>query len=318
MLPEKRKRLIIGAISIVVIIIVVILLGKISSFIKNKNDENTQRNDDYSQIYDYIGVTVDKDNIYKVYGINEDEENYLNVKTFYEVKDTINIDNKVVLYSDAVNEIRYDNKKGEFYFYELDEFYNKYDNVKLTHDYMVISDENGISYKKYGSDNRESIEIPDKYLVRNNKMYYAKDESIYEYDMASKNNKMITMYEKNDIIELLDISDKYLFYLKNNELNATSLERIFSNRLNDKKFYSISSDGFITLENNILKNYAITKGEYTYEYKINEEINNLIYLDNNNFYLSFSNNHVIIDMKSSKVWKNLDNEYIYLMKVSST
>ena len=42
MLPEKRKKLIIGAISVVVIIIVVILLGKISSFIKNRNDENTQ------------------------------------------------------------------------------------------------------------------------------------------------------------------------------------------------------------------------------------------------------------------------------------
>lgn len=318
MLPEKRKRLIVGAISIVVIIVVVILLGKISSFIKNRNNEDTQRNDDYSEIYNYIGVTVDKDNIYKVYGINENEENYLDVKTFYEVKDMINIDNKVVLYSDAVNEIRYDMNKEEFYFYELDEFYNKYDNIKLTHDYMVISDENEISYKKYGSDNRENIEVPDKYLVQNNKIYYAKDESIYEYDMVSKNNKIITMYEKNDIIELLDISDKYLFYLKNNELNVFSLEKVFNNKLNDKTFYSISSDGFITLENNILKNYTISEGEYTYEYKINEEINNIIYLDNNNFYLSFANKHVIIDMKSSKVWKNLDNEYIYLMKVSST
>ena len=76
MLPEKRKKLIIGAISVVVIIIVVILLGKISSFIKNRNDENTQRNDDYSKMYDYIGVTIDEDNIYKIYGISVyDEDN---------------------------------------------------------------------------------------------------------------------------------------------------------------------------------------------------------------------------------------------------
>ena len=82
MLPEKRKKLIIGAISVVVIIIVVILLGKISSFIKNRNDENTQRNDDYSKMYDYIGVTIDEDNIYKIYGISENDEKYLDVKTF--------------------------------------------------------------------------------------------------------------------------------------------------------------------------------------------------------------------------------------------
>lgn len=92
MLPEKRKKLIIGAISVVVIIIVVILLGKISSFIKNRNDENTQRNDDYSKMYDYIGVTIDEDNIYKIYGISENDEKYLDVKTFYEVKDMINIE----------------------------------------------------------------------------------------------------------------------------------------------------------------------------------------------------------------------------------
>ena len=318
MLPEKRKRLIIGAISIVVIIIVVILLGKISSFIKNKNDENTQRNDDYSQIYDYIGVTVDKDNIYKVYGINEDEENYLNVKTFYEVKDTINIDNKVVLYSDAVNEIRYDNKKGEFYFYELDEFYNKYDNVKLTHDYMVISDNEKVSYRKYGSDTIEKVEQANEYLVQNNKLYYAIDESIYEYDMTSKKKKMIAMYEKNDNVELVDVSDKYLFYLKNDELNACSLEKFANYDLSQMSFYSISNDGFITLENNTLKNYSISKDTYTFEYNLNGEINSLIYLNNNTFYLSFDDNYVIIDMSSSKVWKNLNNDYIYLMKVKST
>lgn len=318
MLPEKRKKLIIGAISVVVIIIVVILLGKISSFIKNRNDENTQRNDDYSKMYDYIGVTIDEDNIYKIYGISENDEKYLDVKTFYEVKDMINIDKKTVLYSDAVNELRYDNKKKEFYFYELDEFYNKYDNVKLTHDYMVISDNEKVSYRKYGSDTIEKVEQANEYLVQNNKLYYAIDESIYEYDMTSKKKKMIAMYEKNDNVELVDVSDKFLFYLKNDELNACSLEKFANYDLSQMSFYSISNDGFITLENNTLKNYSISKDTYTFEYNLNGEINSLIYLNNNTFYLSFDDNYVIIDMSSSKVWKNLNNDYIYLMKVKST
>lgn len=318
MLPEKRKRLIIGIISIIVIIIVVILLGKISSFIKNKNNENVQRNDDYSEIYDYIGVTIDEDNIYKIYGINEDEEKYLDVKTFYEVKDMINIDKKIVLYSDAVNELRYDKKREEFYFYELDEFYNKYDNVKLTHDYMVISDDNKISYRKYGSDTFEDIEQAKEYKISNNKIYFYNKENIYEFDMKTKEKKIIAMYERDDIIELLDVSDKYLFYLKNNVLNACSLEKFANYDLSPLSFYSISNDGFITLENNILKNYSISSGEYLYDYFVGGNINNLFYLDNNNFYLSFDDNYVIIDMKSSKVWKNLSNKYIYLMKVNNT
>ena len=317
MLPEKRKRLIIGCISVIVIIVVVILLGKLSSFIKNKNDENTQRNDDYSKIYDYIGVTIDEDNIYKIYGINKNEEKYLDVKTFYEVKDMINIDNKIVLYSDAVNELRYDNKKEKFYFYELDNFYNKYNNVKLAHDYMVISDNNNISYKKYGSKKTENIENINNYIVRDNKVYYAKDESIYEYNMESKKTKRVIMYEKADNIELLAINDNYLFYLRNYELNACSLKEFSNNNLNIFAFYSISDDDFLSIRGNTLNNYSISKGEYTYSYDMEGEINNIIYLDNSIFYLSYENNYVIIDMKSSKVWKNLNNDYIYLMKVRS-
>ena len=68
---------------------------------------------------------------------------------------------------------------------------------------------------------------------------------------------------------------------------------------------------------NTLNNYSISKGEYTYSYDMEGEINNIIYLDNSIFYLSYENNYVIIDMKSSKVWKNLNNDYIYLMKVRS-
>lgn len=317
MLPEKRKRLIIGCISVIVIIVVVILLGKLSSFIKNKNDENMQRNDDYSKIYDYIGVTIDEDNIYKIYGINKNEEKYLDVKTFYEVKDMINIDNKIVLYSDAVNELRYDNKKEKFYFYELDNFYNKYNNVKLAHDYMVISDDNNTSYKKYGSKKTENIENINNYIVRDNKVYYAKDESIYEYNMENKKTKRVIMYEKADNIELLAINDNYLFYLRNYELNACSLKEFSSNNLNIFAFYSISDDDFLSIRGNTLNNYSISKGEYTYSYDMEGEINNIIYLDNSIFYLSYENNYVIIDMKSSKVWKNLNNDYIYLMKVRS-
>lgn len=313
MLPEKRKRLIIGAISALVIIVVVILLGKISSFIKNRNTEITQNNDDYSEIYDYIGVSIDKDGVYKVYGISDSEEKYLGVKTFYEVKDIINIDKKVVLYSDAVNEIRYDLEKDEFYFYELDSFYNKNENVKLTKDYLVVIDDENIKYRKYGIDEFTTLDKYTDYLVGDNKIYYTKNEAIYEYNMATKEEKIVTMSEKE--INLLAISDKYLFYLSNDVLNACNLENFSNSSITNATFYGISSDGFLTEKDNILYNYSMSKSNYTYNYYVGSTINKVIYLNNNMFYLSYDENYAIIDIVKGNVWKTLENEYVYLMKV---
>lgn len=315
MLPEKRKRLIIGAISALVIVIVVILLGKISSFIKNRNTENTPNNDDYSEIYDYIGVSIDKDGVYKVYGISDSEEKYLGVKTFYEVKDIINIDKKVVLYSDAVNEIRYDLEKDEFYFYELDSFYNKNNNIKLTKDYLVVIDDENIKYRKYGEESFTTLDKYTNYLVGNNKIYYTKNEAIYEYNMATKVEKIVTMYEKENTINLLAISDNYLFYLSNNVLNTCNLENFSNSSITNATFYEISSDGFIEEKNNTLYNYSILKNNYTYQFYVDSSINKVIYLKNNIFYLSYDKNYAIIDIAKGNIWKALENEYVYLMKV---
>ncbi len=317
MLPEKRKKLIISCIAIIIAIIVVILLGKISSFIKNKSNNIERRSDDYSELYDYIGVAKDKDGIYKIYGINEDDEKYLDVKTFYDVKDMINIDNKIVLYSDAVNEIRYDSKNDEFYFYELDSFFNKYDNVSLTHDYLAVTDNDKISYKKYNSGQLESIDDAEDYLLKNNKMYYLSNNDIYEYDLDSKNKKTIVSSEETDTVKLIAISDKYLFYSKNDELNAYNIKRYYSETIRNRKFYSVSDEGIITIEENILKDISVSEGRAIYQYNLSSDLDNIIYLGNNNIYLSFEDNYVIIDLQTSKVWKNLDNDYIYLMKVKN-
>lgn len=317
MLPEKRKRLIIGIISIIVIIIVVILLGKISSFIKNRNNVNEKRNDDYSEIYDYIGVTIDEDNVYKVYGINENEEKYLDIKTFYEVKDITNINNKIVLYSDAVNEIRYDNKNNEFYFYELDSNYIQSDFVLLSKEYIYLSSDNKLLFRKYGSENTNKLDVSGKFLEKNNKIYYLKNNTLYEYDVTIKRDRIVSKYDVFDNIELLGISNYYLFYTQNNALNAYNLEDFTNINLGEMKFYEISNDGFITYENNKILNYSLKEEKFTKEYEVSN-IKKIIYLGNNNFYLNFDNNYVIINMQTLKTWKSLENEYIYLMKVKNT
>ena len=96
MLPEKKKRLIIGIIATFAIIIIVILLALLSNYIKSRheNQNHERRNDAYPEKYEYFGITMDKDGIYKLYGISGDEEEYLNVRTFYNVEDMIIKNNK--------------------------------------------------------------------------------------------------------------------------------------------------------------------------------------------------------------------------------
>ena len=43
----------------------------------------------------------------------------------------------------------------------------------------------------------------------------------------------------------------------------------------------------------------------------------MIYLNNNLYYLSFDENYVIIDMETENIWKNLENDYLYLVKVKN-
>lgn len=318
MLPEKRKRLIIGIISVVVIIIVVLLLGKLSAFIKNKNnkkEEITFNNDSYTEMYDYIGISMDKDGIYKVYGISKDSEKYLDIKTFYEVEDVKKINEKIVLYSDAVNEIRYDKEKDLFYFYELDSYYNKNVKALLTDNYLITMSEENTQYKKYGEDEFTSLEKYNDYLIYKNEIYYVKESSIYIYNIDEKSDIRIVKSDDTEIVKLLQISDNYLFYLKDNVLNAFSFSINFNIELMDLSFYNISSDGFLSFQDGILQNYSVSDRKYTYSYILNNNIENIIYLNNNMFYISYDKNYVIIDIEKGEIWKSLENEYLYLMKV---
>lgn len=194
MLPEKKKRLIIGIIATFAIIIIVILLALLSNHIKSRheNQNHERRNDAYPEKYEYFGITMDKDGIYKLYGISGDEEEYLNVRTFYNVEDLIIKNNKLVIYSDAVNELRYDKKTKEFYFYEIDSNYSNKYKVLLSKDYIVTKEDKIINYRKYNNKEMKNITneaIDYEFLLYNNKVYYVSEDGIYEFNLNNEKTK---------------------------------------------------------------------------------------------------------------------------------
>lgn len=328
MLPEKKKRLIIAGIALVLIIITVFLLGKLSSYIKSKNDNNVtkeRRNDDYPNKYDYYGILKDEDGIYKIYGIGETEE-YLNVRTFYNIQDYITKDNKLVLFSDATNELRYDNKKDEFYFYELDSSYSNKEIYSLSDNYIIINALNKVSYKKFNEE--ETVLITDELknenvLVRDNKVYYLKNDGIYEYNLDTKENKCIINGEGD--ISIINVLGDYIYINKDGEELIYKISSALKIVLSDyiKEEYSIvnlTDAGVVIKQDGQLKIFSFITNKILNDTFDLEGYNNTysLYLGNDLYYmnLELNNNkkYIIIDMSSKKIIKEFKENYLYIWR----
>lgn len=328
MLPEKKKRLIIAGIALVLIIITVFLLGKLSSYIKSKNDNNVtkeRRNDDYPEKYDYYGILKDEDGIYKIYGIGETEE-YLNVRTFYNIQDYITKDNKLVLFSDATNELRYDSKKDEFYFYELDSSYSNKEIYSLSDNYIIINALNKVSYKKFNEE--ETILITDELknenvLVRDNKVYYLKKDGIYEYNLDTKENKCIINDEGD--ISIINVLGDYIYINKDGEeliyKISSALKIVLSNYIKEEySIVNLTDAGIVIKQDGQLKIFSFITNKILNDTFDLEGYNNTysLYLGNDLYYmnLELNNNkkYIIIDMSSKKIIKEFKENYLYIWR----
>lgn len=328
MLPEKKKRLIIAGIALVLIIITVFLLGKLSSYIKSKNDNNVtkeRRNDDYPDKYDYYGILKDEDDIYKIYGIGETEE-YLNVRTFYNIQDYITKDNKLLLFSDATNELRYDSKKDEFYFYELDSSYSNKEIYSLSDNYIIINALNKVSYKKFNEE--ETVLITDELknenvLVRDNKVYYLKNDGIYEYNLDTKENKCIINGEGD--ISIINVLGDYIYINKDGEeliyKISSALKIVLSNYIKEEySIVNLTDAGIVIKQDGQLKIFSFITNKILNDTFDLEGYNNTysLYLGNDLYYmnLELNNNkkHIIIDMSSKKIIKEFKENYLYIWR----
>lgn len=331
MLPEKRKRLIIGIIAIFAIIIIVILLALLSNYIKsrheNQNDE--RRNDAYPEKYEYFGITMDKDGIYKLYGISGNEEEYLNVRTFYNVEDMIDKDGKLVIYSDAANELRYDKKTKEFYFYEIDSNYSNKYKVLLSKDYIVTKEDRIINYRKYNSEEIKNITdkaIDYECLLHDNKVYYVLEDGIYEFNLNNEETNKIIDKTLEDQVKLISINNKYVYTIINDEYIVYKIdtsEKINVSEYIEEPFTYVDTkdESFIFKNNEGIKTFSLltrrasSKVYYIDGYDVEKSIN----INDNYYYMNLilddNEKYVIIDLEEGKEIKEFNNKYLYIWKV---
>ena len=332
MLPEKRKKIIVSIIAIIIFIIVVIAIGYLSKYIKSLHEVKMREDDKYPSIYEYYGILKDTDNVYNLYGLNEEEKN-LNLHTFYSILDVYVKGQKIVLYSDAVNEVRYENSSESFYFYELDSYYSNSYKVKLSEDYLLRTNGYNLDYWTYDKTEKTSIStnlIDDNILTNNNLVYYNIKDGIYSYNLKTKENTLIIPSNYYSKLKLLKCNSNYLIYLKDNDLyvydlnNNKNINLSETLGIDESNFLNLTLDGILILKEDTLSMYLVkTEEEKTinteelndYQIKKCERISDDLYhftvMDSEEKLKS-----IIFSLKNQKIVKEYTNNYLYIMKVN--
>lgn len=329
MLPEKKRNLIILGVSILVLIIIVLSIAFLSSWMKNRNKNNEGRDDAYPKEYEYYGILKDSDDVYKVYGITSNEEVYLGIRTFYEVTDAKMINNHLVFYSDAANELRYNKKKNTFNQYELDSYYNNNYKVRITDKYLVYTNKNEIYYKAFNN-SEEKIKIADNLIndniiITSDNIYFLASDGVYEYTFGGSTNKVLDTNGAE--LQMLAKNKRYLYFYRNNVLIVYDIkdkdEINIELRARNSKFIATWSEGFFYQDSeNIIRKYSLDIGQsLIYEYPLEDnEVDNYRVIADDLLLVTRINDSkeysLIINTKEEKIERVLDNNYIYLVKVN--
>lgn len=333
MLPEKKKRLIIGIVAVLLIILVVLGLWKLSNYLKSRNNVTDEKsNDAYPEVYSYYGIVKDKDGIYKLYGISDNAEEYLNVRTFYDIKSFELLNDKLMIYSDATNEVRYDKKLDEFYFYVLDDYYSNKEDIKLGDNIVVSKDGSSIVYWKFDSDDKKNVtndSLDTNYYVVKDKIYYVLNDGIYEYDTTKNEENKVVLKNSYDNVELLNANEEFIFVNYNNNFWAYRIKNSVRVKIEDYikeeyDFVGYTNSGFMLKMYNDIMEFSLVNNKLSGKtFNVSGyEVTGLIDLGDSNYYMNLTNDNeeeeksVLVDMKREKIIREFENEYLYLIKAA--
>ena len=340
MLPEKRKELIILGASIIGVIIVILLMYNLAKFMHNRSEKLEAPDDAYDTYYNYYGVITDKDDNYQLVGINSEYiEKEIGLRSFYPINKMYYYNNHLRFYSDAINELRYDNEEQKYYLYELNNFYDKDTSVYLTNEFLIKLKGKTLSYEKYDDDENkiisENVE-KDNILIYDNKIYYITNEGVEVFDFELESKNTLVVKKSNTNINLLQMNLKYLVYDVDGTYFVYNIETektinisyyIEKDIRNEYKFIALTNDSFIfqttnnsndivlkklRLSDNVLLNNSFILG--------NESIDKSIYLKNGILYAELideeeNKRNVIMDIEGEEILKELKNTYITLCSV---
>ena len=340
MLPEKRKELIIWIVSIIGVILVIIIMYNFSKFMRDLSAQNNPEeiiyDDPYPSEYAYYGFMIDDDGNYQLMGFdNEFNETELGLRTFYAMDNLYYYDNHLVLYSDAINQINYNEEEEKFSFYEQNPFFSNSTDVTITPDYYVFVNNNRLEYCE-SPECIDRIEISNylrstRIFNVNNKIYYQLSDGLYEYDLSIGNGDLIVNNSRSTL-EFLAINDNYLIfsvegnywtYNLNNNISGNITEYI--NLETELQFVCLGNNSLYleTIDeagNNVIIDFSLLEMAVNDFYNIgNEKVNYSFSLSDDIVYASLidedNERYVIMNMEEQEIIKELDNPYVVIREV---
>lgn len=339
MLPDKRKKLMIITISIIFLVLVVLGVSFITKMIK-KNVETPFISDIYPKDAIYIGIQHDSKNDTEVLTVlnGSFEKTTHALSTFYKISDYKVINNRLVIYSDAINEIAYKASDDEFIFNEIDSFYSNKLDVRLAQDYVVfLTDKGTLEYRNYNASEKVKNKTiatdldKENFIVIKNIVFYRDIEGIIGYNMDTEQKVTVisasqTFYpyivDANEQYVLTKSNDRYAIYDVNSNTTTYINETLSVETIN---IFSLFDKGIVYEKNNpyALGAYNVFfKREEGNPYNIQEgyKVSKMYNINESNCYLDLEDeegNHeyYIFNITSKKIIATLSEGYDKIIKV---
>ena len=319
--------------SLIALILVILIISFLTKVAHN-NQENIFKGDPYPNNVAFIGITKDLENDYYLIKPLDNKYNSLNydMRSFLEIKDYQMQDKKLLIYSDAINEIAYDKKNNKFILNEINSFYNKNVNIKLTKDYFVIIDKNTLSYQKINDNKEKRKEITKDLVGKNiysidNIIYYVDQEGLVAYDLDQEKRNVVQYSIKDDLLDIVKAYGNYIYLESNSEkliYNITTDKLIdIKNIIPDKVFLTFYPYGFLYLDEelNQIKTYSLVKnslepGFYPLQEK---SIKNIYFIKERYCYLELEDEdsvkYYIYDLNEGEIYQELEESFLNIIEV---
>lgn len=339
MLPDKRKKIMIATISIFFLILVVLGVSFLTKTIK-KNVETPFISDAYPQEVIYIGVQHDSKNDTEVLSILNGafEKTTHSLSTFYKISDYKVINNRLVIYSDAINEIAYKANEDEFIFNEIDSFYSNRIDVRLANDYVVfLTDTGALEYRNYNANEKGKNKTiatdldKENFIVIKNIVFYRDIEGIVGYNMDTEQKSVViaasqTFYpyivDANEQYVLTKSNDRYAIYDINSNTTTYINETLSLETIN---IFSLFNKGIVYEKNNpyALEAYNVFfKRKEGNPYNIQEgyKVSEMYNINESNCYLDLvdeegNHEYYIFNITSKKIIATLSEGYDKIIKI---
>ena len=335
MLPSvRRKRMLLIILSSLIALILVILIISFLTKVAHNNQENIFKGDPYPNNVAFIGITKDLENDYYLIKPLDNKYNSLNydMRSFLEIKDYQMQDKKLLIYSDAINEIAYDKNNDKFIINEINSFYNKNINIKLTNDYFVIIDENTLSYQKINDKKEKRKEITkdlvgNNIYTLNNIVYYVDQDGLIAYDLEQEKREVKETFNKDNILEIVRAYGNYIYLESNLEkliYNITDDKLIdIKSIISDKTFLTFYPYGFLYLDEELkqIKTYSLYKNtlERSFYPLQDKSIKNIYFIKEKYCYLELEDidgiKYYIYDLNEGEIYQELKEPFLNIIEV---